>query len=79
MILEVGLIEGPEWGVNIEVAIEEDGKAGVMEASSHVMEFLWDGGVYAEAVYIQGVIHQHDRVSGSGSRSNKGEGRNSIN
>ena len=40
MILEVGLIEGPEWGVNIKVAVKGNGEVGAMEASGHVMEFL---------------------------------------
>ena len=57
LVLEVGLVKGPEWGVNIKVAIEEDGKVGVMEVSGHVIEFFWKGGVCAEVVCIQEDIH----------------------
>ena len=38
MILEVGPIKGPKWGVNIEVAVERNGKVGVIKVSSHIME-----------------------------------------
>ena len=79
LILEVGPVEGPEWEVDVKVAVEGDDKAGVTEASSHVMEFLWGGRVCAEAVCIQGDIHQHDGASGSRGRDNKERGRNSIN
>ena len=57
LVLEVGLVKGPEWGVNIEVAIEGDGKVRVMEVSGHVTEFFWEGGVCAEVVYVQEDIH----------------------
>ena len=40
LVLEVGPVEGPEWGVDIEVAVERDSKVGVMEASGHVMKFF---------------------------------------
>ena len=79
MVLEVGLIKGPEWGVNVEVAVKRNGKVGVMEASGHVVEFFRSGRVCVEVVCIQGDIHQHDRAGGSGSGGNKRKGRNSIN
>ena len=77
MILEVGPVKGPKWGVNIEVAVERNGKTWVTEASGHVAKFLWDRGVCAEVVCVQRNVHQHDRAGGSG--GNKGKGRNSIN
>ena len=40
LILEVGPVEGPEWGVDIKVAVKGDGEVDIMEVSSHVMEFL---------------------------------------
>ena len=78
LVLEVSLVEGLEWGVDIKIVVEENGEAGVIEASSHVTKFLWKEGVYAEAMCVQGDIHQHDGVSGSGSRENGGRRRNSI-
>ena len=78
LVLEVGLVEGPEWGVDIEVAIKRDDKVRVMEVSEHVMEYFWGGGVCAETVGIQRDIHQHNRASGSGSGGSKRKGRNSI-
>ena len=44
LVLEVGLVKGPEWGVDVKVAIKGDGKVGVMEASGHVVKFLWGRG-----------------------------------
>ena len=57
LILEVDLVEGLEWEIDIEVAIEGNGKAGITEVSGHVTEFFWEGGVCAEAMCIQGNIH----------------------
>ena len=57
LVLEVGLVKGPEWGINVKVAVKEDGKAGVMEASGHVVKFLWSKEVYAEALCIQEDVH----------------------
>ena len=64
MILEVGPVKGPKWGVNIEVAVERNGKVGVTKASSHIMEvsshiteFFQDGGVCVEAVCVQRNVH----------------------
>ena len=73
LILEVGLVKDPKWGVDIKVAVEGNGEVGVMEVSSHVAKFIWGRGVYVEAVCIQGNIHQHDRASGSGSGGTKGK------
>ena len=52
LILEVGPVEDPEWGVDIKVAVKWNGKVGVTEASSHIMEFFWGGGVCSEVVCI---------------------------
>ena len=52
LILEVGPVEGPEWEVDIKVAVKGNGEARVPEASSHFTKFLREGGVYAETVYI---------------------------
>ena len=57
LVLEVGLVKGLEWRVDVEVAVERNGKVGVTEASSHVMEFFWGGGVCAEVVCIQRNVH----------------------
>ena len=43
LILEVGSIEGPEWRVDIEIAVEGNGKVGVIGASGHVTKFLEEG------------------------------------
>ena len=40
LVLEVGPVEGPEWRIDIEVAVERNGKAEVTEASGHVAKFL---------------------------------------
>ena len=57
LVLEVGLVKSPEWRVDVEVAVEGNGKVGVTEVSGHVMEFFWGGGVCAEAVCIQRNVH----------------------
>ena len=57
LVLKVGLVKGPEWGINVKVAVKEDGKTGVMEASGHVVKFLWGRGVYVEALCIQKDVH----------------------
>ena len=68
LVLEVGPVKGPEWGVDVKVAIKGDGKVGIMEASGHVVKFLWGRGVYVEVMCVQGDIHQHDRIDDNGSR-----------
>ena len=47
LVLEVGLVKGPEWGINIEVAVKGGGKvevgirAGIgIGAGERVMEWL---------------------------------------
>ena len=57
LILEVGLVKGLEWRIDVEVAIKGNGEVGVMEVSSHVTEFFWGRGVCAEVVCIQEDIH----------------------
>ena len=57
LVLEVGLVEGPEWEVDVKVAGERDGEVGVMEVSGHVVKFLRGGGVCAEVVCIQGDVY----------------------
>ena len=52
LVLEVGLIEGPKWGVDIKIAVKGDGEVGVTEVSSHVVKFLKGGEVYTEIVCI---------------------------
>ena len=79
LVLEVGLVKGLEWRVDVEVAVERNGKVGVTEASSHVLEFFWGGGVCVKTVGIQRGIHQHDRTGDGGSRGDEKMGRNSIN
>ena len=79
LVLEVGPVESPEWGVDIKVIVEKNGKAGVMEVSGYIMEFFWEGRVYMEAVCIQENIHWHDGASGSGGGDNKRGRRSSIN
>ena len=52
LVLEVGLVKGLEWGINIEVAVEGGGKVEVMEVGDHVVKFLWGRGVCVEVVYV---------------------------
>ena len=40
LVLEVGLVKGPEWRVDVKVTLKGNGKVGVTKASGHVMEFL---------------------------------------
>ena len=77
--MEVCPVKGPKWEVDIKVAVERNGKAGVTEAGSHVMEFFWGGGICMKIVGIQRGIHHHDRTGDGGSRGDEKMGRNSIN
>ena len=54
LVLEVGLVKGPKWGINIEVAVKGGGKVEVTEVGGHVVKFLWGRGVCMEVVYVQG-------------------------
>ena len=45
LILEVGLVEGPEWRVDIEITVKGNGEVGVMEVSRHVTKLLRRGRV----------------------------------
>ena len=57
LVLEVGLIKGLEWRVDIKITVKGNGKVGVMKVGGHVMEFLWGGEVCVEAMCVQGDIH----------------------
>ena len=81
LILEVGMIEGPEGGVGVKVIAHRDSKVRVMKARGHCVDSGRGQEVRVKGVGIEGDINGQDGASGSGVKGGKGEserGRKSI-
>ena len=72
LILEVGMVEGPEGGVGIEVTAHWDSKARVTKARGHCVDSGRGRGVRTKGVGIEGDIDGQDGASGSGVKGGKG-------
>ena len=72
LILEVGMVEGPEGEVGIEVTAHWDSKARVTKARGHCVDSGRGWGVRTKGVGIEGDIDRQDGASGSGVKGGKG-------